>query len=100
MTLGAACHLVELELARWPLLVIQQAILAEPVRGQDGQHQPGGEGVGQEDGELLEERGPRWEDQQAQAPGGFLSLCLCLVVRFDRRLLHEVSPPIILQFLT
>ena len=41
----------------------------ESVRGQDGHHQPGGEGVGEEDGELPEERGPCWEDQQAQAPG-------------------------------
>ena len=41
----------------------------ESVRGQHGEHQPGGEGVGQEDSELPEERGPGWEDQQAQAPG-------------------------------
>ena len=41
----------------------------EPVKGQHGQHQPGREGVGEEDSELPEERGPRWEDQQAQAPG-------------------------------
>ena len=34
------------------------------VRDRDGDHQPGGEGAGQEDGELPEERGARWEDQQ------------------------------------
>ena len=39
------------------------------MRGQHGQHQLGGEGVGEEDSELPEERGPRWEDQQAQAAG-------------------------------
>ena len=39
------------------------------MRGRDGQHQLGGEGVGEEDSELLEERGTRWKDQQAQAPG-------------------------------
>ena len=39
------------------------------MRGRNGQHQLGGEGVGEEDSELLEERGPGWEDQQAQAPG-------------------------------
>ena len=39
------------------------------MRGRDGQHQLGGEGVGEEDSELLEERGTCWEDQQAQAPG-------------------------------
>ena len=41
--------------------VLRDATSAE---GQDGQHQPGREGVGEEDSELPEERGPRWEDQQ------------------------------------
>ena len=65
------------------------------VRGRDGQHQPGGEGVGEEDSELPEERGPRWEDQQAQAPGLidgsymkspppiiFIILCDCLLAKY------------------
>ena len=72
---ASACHLVELKLGKWTLVLAWEQWSNQwhadqvKVRGRDGQHQPGGEGVGEEDSELPEERGPRWEDQQAQAPG-------------------------------